>query len=651
MRREVLRFILFLFFIAVVLFPTASYNISSDGDYKSPTIGPGYEQVQSGPGYVAPTVGPGYQAPTTGPGFISPEIGPGLIHFLTDNYTRQEINDTMTKVKNETTTLNDTIIQNVTVPKKMIDPLFVGTWRVFSDSIYYTEGGHKFRITPDTLIDIKNDSTWTYGTIHGTVSLEDITPEDWSSWGIKEYGPKRKIVFDGWNGAVGVGPVEEDIGGVSYFWIIYPDPVGMVWQKFGPVEDQRFIVEVAGKGKITSFDKQISCGIDDTHCMTSYGYGRDVIISATPETGSVFLGWMGACSGMDTECIVKMDQPRRVIALFGGGCTSNDECSLDEYCSAESVCSPVECACGTIQDHQCTPYACCSNTDCGAGMTCDATVHQCIQSSACTSLVRAGDSKDKLDLVFVGDGFNDDETLRKTVLYLMDYDKVFGGVLNVTPFKEVADKINVWMVTAPDYMYEENGDPDSNDYQRFVDSCERDTVVVVSRSMYRPSATFPTMGSSGGVVYLSLKFSALRGIEYVGNVLLHELGHAIGGLADEYVEYGKGTLYIENAPNCASSLESAKEKWGDLVGVRGVDYYTGVDTVAGTKYYSSPTASFPEIGRFEDGSDWADGGCSYDWSNIRPTISSLMKNQFEPGNDGYGPVNERVLKGKLEVFK
>ncbi|MBI3033880.1 hypothetical protein HYY72_01865 [Candidatus Woesearchaeota archaeon] len=120
--------------------------------------------------------------------------------------------------------------------------------------------------------------------------------------------------------------------------------------------------------------------------------------------------------------------------------------------------------------------------------------------------------------------------------------------------------------------------------------------------------------------------------KYSGRTLAHEFGHAIGGLADEYVEYG-ATEQAGDRPNCAKDLDEAKRKWGDLEGVRGVDYYTGIEGVSGTKYYKSPQPSIPDLGFFPDGSDFSDGGCAFVHKNIRPTISSIMTMHYTLDND------------------
>ncbi len=50
-------------------------------------------------------------------------------------------------------------------------------------------------------------------------------------------------------------------------------------------------------------------------------------------------------------------------------CDSNNRCQEDEYCES-GICKPVECICGYIQDHQCVPYECCSDSDCNETSRC-----------------------------------------------------------------------------------------------------------------------------------------------------------------------------------------------------------------------------------------------------------------------------------------
>lgn len=85
--------------------------------------------------------------------------------------------------------------------------------------------------------------------------------------------------------------------------------------KFAAVIPQYLLTvskEGNGDGTVTSFPLGISCGAD---CSESYPSGTQVMLSATAETGSVFTGWGGACSGTD-NCIVTLGQAREVTASF-----------------------------------------------------------------------------------------------------------------------------------------------------------------------------------------------------------------------------------------------------------------------------------------------------------------------------------------------
>jgi len=50
-------------------------------------------------------------------------------------------------------------------------------------------------------------------------------------------------------------------------------------------------------------------------------------------------------------------------------CTDDDGCAVNEICTG-GVCERIECACGAFVGHSCVRYACCSDSDCGAGGKC-----------------------------------------------------------------------------------------------------------------------------------------------------------------------------------------------------------------------------------------------------------------------------------------
>ena len=68
-----------------------------------------------------------------------------------------------------------------------------------------------------------------------------------------------------------------------------------------------------GSGPVTSNPSGIVCGSD---CSNTYPYGTTVTLTASPNAGSVFAGWSGACTGTASTCIVSMVAQRDVTATF-----------------------------------------------------------------------------------------------------------------------------------------------------------------------------------------------------------------------------------------------------------------------------------------------------------------------------------------------
>lgn len=119
-------------------------------------------------------------------------------------------------------------------------PELEGKWRVYSEAIFYDEGGNNFLETPTTrLLELKKGGKWTFGDSSGTWTVEDITDEDWSKWGVRDYGPTRKIVLYDWDDDVSDGPIEETASRVDFIWVIYhaEPPIvskpGQIQMKFG----------------------------------------------------------------------------------------------------------------------------------------------------------------------------------------------------------------------------------------------------------------------------------------------------------------------------------------------------------------------------------------------------------------------------------
>lgn len=71
-------------------------------------------------------------------------------------------------------------------------------------------------------------------------------------------------------------------------------------------------VNVEGNGTVTSQPAGIDCGAT---CTTNFNDATVVTLTATPDTGNVFVGWGGVCSGT-ADCMTTMTEAREVTAQF-----------------------------------------------------------------------------------------------------------------------------------------------------------------------------------------------------------------------------------------------------------------------------------------------------------------------------------------------
>jgi hypothetical protein len=256
--------------------------------------------------------------------------------------------------------------------------------------------------------------------------------------------------------------------------------------------------------------------------------------------------------------------------------------------------------------------ACGVDSDCDIDSFCNQQLHVCVSKSGCLAVINQGDAKDKVDIVFVGDGYSDNNELKKDALYIIDFGGNSGanGFMSVEPFKSNKQKFNFWMIKAGNTisLLDSNGWKyiDRGKSLEIAAECTvADQVVVLSKKNFRSYA----YGIGGGEAYLSLGATPRN---TWGRLLLHEFGHAFGGLADEYVEPTLGNRPFR--PNCAPDMSTAQSWWG---------------TVSGTGFYQ---------------------GCSYTNSNYRPTNNSIMRVHWI-FKDDYGPVNRLALSKLLEKYR
>ena len=80
---------------------------------------------------------------------------------------------------------------------------------------------------------------------------------------------------------------------------------------------QKLTVNITGTGTGTvtaNVGLPISCATAAQPCSDSFTSGKTVLLTATPDAGSRFVGWTGAC--VASPCSVVMNQARSVTATF-----------------------------------------------------------------------------------------------------------------------------------------------------------------------------------------------------------------------------------------------------------------------------------------------------------------------------------------------
>lgn len=227
------------------------------------------------------------------------------------------------------------------------------------------------------------------------------------------------------------------------------------------------------------------------------------------------------------------------------------------------------------------------------------------------TIQRTGDPANRFDLVFVGDGYTADQQ----DLFGRQAVERWGQLTQHEPFKSLKDKFNVWEVDVVSRQSGSDNDPTKGVRKDTALNggywCNNlDRLVCVDDNLARQYAALApgadqvlalvnssTYGGSGGVVTVSA-----GGNDQSGDIVTHELGHTIGGLADEY---GGSCTYAGGEPGepnssklTESQMRQQNKKWA--------------------AYLGRTTPDGGVIGTFE-GSSYCDRGV------FRPSQNSIMR--------------------------
>ncbi|MFE2031194.1 M64 family metallopeptidase [Streptomyces hygroscopicus] len=225
-----------------------------------------------------------------------------------------------------------------------------------------------------------------------------------------------------------------------------------------------------------------------------------------------------------------------------------------------------------------------------------------------TPLIGNGTTADKLDVVFIGDGY----TASQQEDFHADARSKWDQMSAVEPYASYKDLFNVWTVDAVSRQSGVSGDP-SKDVVKdtalgsyfWCDGVERllcvDTAKVESYAAKAPEADLVVVLSNstkyGGAGYTLTSKVGYDGIATASSdnadsdqIAVHETGHSLGKLADEYFypEYGTYTGAEPGEANAtkltAAQLTAQKKKWYRWIGRTSPDGGT-VGAYEGGRYY------------------------------------------------------------------
>ncbi len=199
--------------------------------------------------------------------------------------------------------------------------------------------------------------------------------------------------------------------------------------------------------------------------------------------------------------------------------------------------------------------------------------------------ILGGDPHSSLDLAILGEGY----TRAQRDMFRADFEKAARTLLDQEPFSSLRNHVNLYAVLPPS---QDSGcdEPQRGVWRRTALGCRffsfgspRYLLTESNRALREAARVVPydlpiimvnhERYGGGGIYNLYCTFTAHG--RWAGYLLVHELGHALAGLADEYYTsdvastglYPQGTEPLE--PNITAFLDPAALKWRDLT-TRGV---------------------------------------------------------------------------------
>lgn len=214
------------------------------------------------------------------------------------------------------------------------------------------------------------------------------------------------------------------------------------------------------------------------------------------------------------------------------------------------------------------------------------------QTFTVDTLFKNGSIADRINLVFLGDGY----TAAEQTKFISDVNEIIDAMFADTPFKQYKPYFNAFAVKvisqesgADHPQNSTDGDgaclsqpfKEVNNYfgSKFdfagihrllypVNSTAVASVLAVNFPLYDQAfivVNSPYYGGAGG------SFATCSDHEAGREVAIHEIGHSFAGLADEY---WAGAVYATEKPNMTQETSALNVKWKNWMGVSGVGIYS-----------------------------------------------------------------------------
>jgi len=179
-----------------------------------------------------------------------------------------------------------------------------------------------------------------------------------------------------------------------------------------------------------------------------------------------------------------------------------------------------------------------------------------LYSPKCVNLLYSGPAEDKMDIVFLAEDYSSMGKFYEDVEMYIDFEGEKNGILGIEPFKSNIDKFNFYLIDKPNDLKCKLGCfgldrlvcCNDNKVKQIASQCPYDQIIVLvdTREFCGAAKDYATVCTIND--------------NRAGMVLVHELGHTVGKLGDEYSYGEEGDTDV---PNCDSA---GCEKWAGTPG-------------------------------------------------------------------------------------